>query len=114
MQQDFAASVALAAVVAQPQVPHSQVSQLQTPVQFGHWQSTQPQDAALAEATLPSANPNTPAQAKVAAARTAGMENVLMIFSLIENGRKTKLNRNVIPDQLISAICKEERAMKTR
>jgi hypothetical protein len=63
--------------------------------------------------TLPFAKPNTPAQAKVAAARTAGMENVLMMISLIENGQKTKLNRNVIADQLISAICKGERVTKS-
>lgn len=46
-QQDLASETAGAvAARTHPQLPHSQTSQVQnSPLQFGQWQSTQPQDA---------------------------------------------------------------------
>ena len=69
-----------AVLVAHPQDPHKHVSQLQTPVQFGHRQSTQPQPAVFAASKFEFAKPNAPAQANVAAARTAGIEKVVMVL----------------------------------
>jgi hypothetical protein len=80
------------ALVAQPHDPHMQVSQVQTPVQLGHRQSTQPQLEAFAVSRFEFAKPKAPAHASVAAANTAGIEKVVMVFlamKMVRNGNES-------------------------
>jgi hypothetical protein len=83
------------ALVAQPHEPHKHVSQVQTPRQFGHRQSTQPQPEAFAVSRFEFAKPKAPAQTNVAAARTAGIEKVFMVFLSMKMDRKRNESPNV-------------------
>lgn len=71
------------AAIVQPQLPHSQTAQLQTPpLQFGQRQSTQQQpDELFIEVTPDPAQANAQANPIDNVARTAETENRVMIFS---------------------------------
>lgn len=84
-----------AELVAQPQDSHKQDSQVQTPVQFGHRQSTHPQPEAFAVSRFEFAKPKAPAHASVAAAKTAGMEKVFMVLLSMRMVRKQNESSNV-------------------
>ncbi len=104
------------ALVAQPHEPHKHVSQVQTPRQFGHRQSTQPQPEAFAVSRFEFAKPKAPAQTNVAAARTAGIEKVFMVFLSMKMDRKRNESNHRMSqfDPFNSAICREEPVTKVR
>jgi hypothetical protein len=75
------------AVVAQPQLPHSQTPQVQTlPLQSGHLQSTHPQDEfPLGDAPFEPAAPTAKVRGIVIAAKTTGTKKRFMIDLQTEN-----------------------------
>jgi hypothetical protein len=88
------------AFVAQPHEPQRHVSQLQTPEQSEHRQSTQSQPEVFAVSRFEFAKLKAPAHANVAAASTAGIEKAFMVLLSMRMVGK----RNEIPNVAVRFV----------